>query len=45
MNSRRRVTAALIGLLALVIGAWFGQHALPHAGGLVFPNREATTVR
>jgi guanyl-specific ribonuclease Sa len=25
MNSRRRVSAALLGLLALVLGGWFGQ--------------------
>lgn len=25
MNSRRRVSAALLGLLALVVGVWFGQ--------------------
>ena len=31
MNSRRRVTAALIGLLMLVIGGWLGRHALPAA--------------
>ena len=28
MNSRRRVTAALIGLLVLVAGGWFGQQVL-----------------
>ena len=28
MNSRRRVSAALIGLLMLVIGGWLGHHAL-----------------
>ena len=28
MNSRRRVSAALIGLLVLVAGVWFGRHAL-----------------
>jgi ribonuclease T1 len=28
VNSRRRVSAALIGLLALVAGGWFGQQAL-----------------
>ena len=25
MSSRRKVTGALLGLLALVVGAWFGQ--------------------
>lgn len=28
MNSRRRVTAALIALLALVFGVWLAQHTL-----------------
>ncbi|MDQ4104882.1 MAG: ribonuclease N [Actinomycetota bacterium] len=28
MNSRQRVSAALIGLLVLVAGSWFGRHAL-----------------
>jgi ribonuclease T1 len=28
VNSRRRVSAALIGLLMLVIGSWLGRHAL-----------------
>lgn len=28
MNSRRRVTAALIGLLVLVAGGWLGRNAL-----------------
>lgn len=28
MNSRRRVTAALIGLFVLVVGSWLGHHAL-----------------
>ncbi|MGH3984228.1 MAG: ribonuclease domain-containing protein [Pseudonocardiaceae bacterium] len=28
MNSRRRVSAALIGLLVLVTGVWFGRQAL-----------------
>ncbi len=28
MNSRRRVSVALISLLALVAGGWFGRHAL-----------------
>jgi ribonuclease T1 len=28
VNSRRRVTAALIGLLVLVAGGWLGRHAL-----------------
>jgi ribonuclease T1 len=28
VNSRRRVSAALIGLLVLVAGGWFGRHAL-----------------
>lgn len=28
MNSRRRVTAALVGLLALVAGGWFGNQSL-----------------
>lgn len=28
MNSRRRVTAALLALLALVIGVWLGQQVL-----------------
>ncbi|HEY6422839.1 MAG TPA: ribonuclease domain-containing protein [Pseudonocardiaceae bacterium] len=35
MNSRRRVSAALIGLLVLVAGGWFGKQALsspPDAG-------------
>lgn len=27
MSSRRRVSAALLGLLALVVGVWFGQGA------------------
>ncbi|MGQ0778374.1 MAG: ribonuclease domain-containing protein [Pseudonocardiales bacterium] len=31
MNSRRRVTAALIGLLVLVAGGWFGNQALSSA--------------
>lgn len=31
MNSRRRVSAALIGLLVLVAGGWFGQQALAGA--------------
>ncbi|MGH3825405.1 MAG: ribonuclease domain-containing protein [Pseudonocardiaceae bacterium] len=31
MNSRRRVSAALIGLLALVAGGWLGSHALSTA--------------
>ena len=29
MNSRRRVTAALLALLALVIGVWLAQRGLP----------------
>ncbi|HET9255649.1 MAG TPA: ribonuclease domain-containing protein [Pseudonocardiaceae bacterium] len=29
MNSRRRVSAALIGLLVLVAGGWLGRDALP----------------
>ncbi|MGH3843582.1 MAG: ribonuclease domain-containing protein [Pseudonocardiaceae bacterium] len=29
MSSRRRVTAALIGLLVLVAGGWLGRQALP----------------
>ncbi|MGH3795231.1 MAG: hypothetical protein ACRDSP_10110 [Pseudonocardiaceae bacterium] len=35
MNSRRRVNAALIGLILLVIGVWFVQHGLSgqHLGG------------
>ncbi|MGH3763541.1 MAG: ribonuclease domain-containing protein [Pseudonocardiaceae bacterium] len=28
MNSPRRVSAALIGLLVLVVGGWLGRHAL-----------------
>lgn len=28
MSSRRRVSAALIGLLVLVVGGWFGQQVL-----------------
>ncbi|HEX4103118.1 MAG: ribonuclease domain-containing protein [Pseudonocardiaceae bacterium] len=28
MSSHRRVSAALVGLLVLVIGGWFGRHAL-----------------
>ncbi len=28
MNSRRRVSAALVGLLVLVAGGWFGQQVL-----------------
>ncbi|MGH3979937.1 MAG: ribonuclease domain-containing protein [Pseudonocardiaceae bacterium] len=28
MNSRRRVSAALLGLLALVVGVWLGQRVL-----------------
>lgn len=28
MNSRRRVTAALIALLALVFGVWLARHTL-----------------
>ncbi|MGH3937259.1 MAG: ribonuclease domain-containing protein [Pseudonocardiaceae bacterium] len=31
MNSRRRVTAALIGLLVLVAGGWFANQTLPSA--------------
>ncbi|MGH3930683.1 MAG: ribonuclease domain-containing protein [Pseudonocardiaceae bacterium] len=31
MNSRRRVTAALIGLLVLVAGGWFGNQTLSSA--------------
>ena len=30
MNSRRRVSAALIGLLVLVGAGWFGQRVLAH---------------
>jgi ribonuclease T1 len=35
VSSRRRVTAALVGLLMLVAGGWLGHHALadPPAGG------------
>jgi ribonuclease T1 len=35
VNSRRRVTAALVGLLLLVTGGWLGHHALadPPTGG------------
>ena len=35
MNSRRRITAALVGLLMLVTGGWLGHHALadPPTGG------------
>lgn len=29
MNYRRRVTAALIALLALVVGVWLAQQGLP----------------
>ncbi|MGH3687016.1 MAG: ribonuclease domain-containing protein [Pseudonocardiaceae bacterium] len=32
MSSRRRVSAALIGLLVLVAGGWFGRHALTATG-------------
>ncbi len=28
MSSHRRVSAALIGLLVLVVGGWFGRHVL-----------------
>lgn len=28
MSSRRRISAALLGMLALVVGVWFGQGAL-----------------
>ncbi|HJT03701.1 MAG TPA: ribonuclease domain-containing protein [Pseudonocardiaceae bacterium] len=28
MNSRRRVTAALVGLFVLVVSGWLGRHAL-----------------
>jgi guanyl-specific ribonuclease Sa len=31
VNSRRRVSAALIGLLMLVTGGWLGRHTLPAA--------------
>jgi ribonuclease T1 len=30
VNSRRRVSAALIGLLVLVAGGWLGQRAMAH---------------
>ncbi|MGH3912656.1 MAG: ribonuclease domain-containing protein [Pseudonocardiaceae bacterium] len=33
MNSRRRVTAALIGLLTLVLGGWFGNQTLSSPPG------------
>ncbi|HET9118883.1 MAG TPA: ribonuclease domain-containing protein [Pseudonocardiaceae bacterium] len=46
MNSRRRVSAALIGLLVLVMGGWLGQRVvvthLPDAGS-ASANRLAVT--
>lgn len=37
MNSRRRVTAALIALLALVVGVWLGQQVLSAQHGADHP--------
>jgi ribonuclease T1 len=33
VNSRRRVSAALLGLLVLVVGGWVGRHALSDPPG------------
>lgn len=41
MNSRRRVTAALIGLFVLVAGGWLGRHELAGASA---PDRPATVA-
>ena len=38
LNSRHRVSAALIALLALVLGVWLAQHAL---SGQRAPDRPA----
>jgi len=49
MNSRRRVSAALIGLLVLVAGGWFGRHVLPaapvDADPVVFASEASPPVR
>lgn len=37
MNSHRRVSAALIGLLVLVAGGWFGQQVLPEPASVDRP--------
>lgn len=45
MTSRRRVSAALIGLLVLVAGGWLGRHALvdPPGAGPASADRLAVT--
>jgi guanyl-specific ribonuclease Sa len=37
VNSRRRISAALIGLLVLVTGGWFGQQVLPEPASVDRP--------
>jgi ribonuclease T1 len=40
VNSRRRVSAALIGLLVLVAGGWFGRHTLTDPPGAGSPSAD-----
>jgi ribonuclease T1 len=42
VNSRRRVSAALIGLLVLVVGGWLGQRALAHPSDAAPPGAVAS---
>ncbi|HEV7450580.1 MAG TPA: ribonuclease domain-containing protein [Pseudonocardiaceae bacterium] len=44
MNSRRQVSAALIGLLVLVAGGWFGQQALRDPPGAGSPSADRPAV-
>lgn len=44
MNSRRRVSAALIGLLVLVAGGWLGRHTLSDSPGVGRPDGHRPAV-
>jgi ribonuclease T1 len=44
MSSRRRVSAALIGLLLLVTGGWLGRHALSSPSTAEAPTMVASTT-
>ncbi|MGB8960610.1 MAG: ribonuclease domain-containing protein [Pseudonocardiaceae bacterium] len=44
MSSHRRVSAALIGLLVLVLGGWLGRHALSDPPGVDPPSGHRAVV-
>jgi guanyl-specific ribonuclease Sa len=44
VNSRRRITAALISLLVLVAGGWFGRHTLSDPPGGDLPSADRPEV-